>query len=170
MTRPQQYNLMAKLKFTEKGRHINTFSNTHLDEHFMSIYSWMCNNMLDISKNMIHSNVKAVYTSCVYSLIPSSILSLINIYQAPFRMPSTGGRNGKSSCSFCPIFFPCGFWQLDVSLKFNLGKTKIAYQLFLLKPMSSSSFSVSVNDSIIVWAVEVWKLSISNRLKFVIIF
>ena len=47
--------------------------------------------MLDISKNMIHSNVKAVYTSCVYSLIPSSILSLINIYQAPFRMPSTGG-------------------------------------------------------------------------------
>ena len=34
MTRPQQYNLLAKLeiKFTEKGRHVNTFSNTHLDE------------------------------------------------------------------------------------------------------------------------------------------
>lgn len=65
--------------------------------------------MLDISKNVIHSNIKAVYTSCVYSLTPLSILSLINIYQAPFRMPSTGGRNGKSSCSFSPTFFPYGF-------------------------------------------------------------
>lgn len=65
--------------------------------------------MLDISENVIHSNLKAVYASCVYSLIPTSVLSLINTYQAPLRMPGTGGRNGKSSCSFSPTFSPYGF-------------------------------------------------------------
>ena len=72
--------------------------------------------------------------------------------------PPTPYCMSLSIFNFSPTFFPFGVWQLDISLELSIH---MAETVLSTLPCSQTHLSnISVNDSLILWATDVWKLRV----------